>query len=80
MGGSVIEYGLLFSYGYGYGYMCLSVSVHLCLSQVSVPGVVSKDMDRLIRFLAYRLFSTSPTLCYKEILVPTNLQNKGTFL
>ena len=41
------------------------------LSQV---GVISKGMDRLIWFFAWRLFSTSPTLCYKEIQVSTEIR------
>ena len=43
---------------------CLSV----CLSQV---GVLSKRMDGVIWFLTWRLLSTSPTLCFKEIQVST---------
>jgi len=39
--------------------VCLSVSV----------GVLTKEMNGLIWFSAWRIFSTSPTLCFKEIKV-----------
>jgi len=44
------------------------VSVYLHLSQVSV---LSNGVGALIWFLAWQLFSTSPTLCYKKIQVYT---------
>ena len=46
---------------------CLSV----CLSQV---GVLSKRMDGIIWFWACGLLSTSPTLCFKETEVSTNIR------
>jgi len=55
----------------------VSVCMSVCLSQVVV---LSKGMDglSLIMFLSWRLLSTSPTLCFKEIQVST--KNKGAFL
>jgi len=49
--------------------LCLSVCV--CLSQV---GVLSKGMNGLMWFLAWRLFSTSPALSFKEIRVFTKIR------
>ena len=48
---------------------CLSVC--LCLLQV---GDLSKRMDGLRWFLVWRLLSTCPTLCYKEIQVSTKIK------
>jgi len=42
----------------------------VCLSQV---GVLSKWMDGSSWFLACRLLSTYPTLCFKQIQVPTKM-------
>ena len=50
----------------GTNYGPVFVSVRLCLSQV---GVLLKWLDGSSRFLAWRLLSTSPTLCFKEIQV-----------
>jgi len=47
-----------------YGPMSFFLSVCLCLSQL---GVLSKEMNGLIWFLAWKLFSTSSSLCFKEI-------------
>ena len=48
--------------------LCLSVSVSVrdCPTRCSV-GVLSKGMDGLTWFSAWRLLSTSPALCSKEI-------------
>ena len=46
--------------------LCLSVSVSVCLSQVSI---LLKRLNGLSWFLAWRLPSTYPTLCFKEIQV-----------
>ena len=54
--------------------LCLSV----CLSQV---GVLLKWLDGSSWFLAWRLPSTSPILCFKEIQVCTKIRvlPSGTF-
>ena len=52
--------------------VCLSVRPQLSVS-LSQVGVLSKWMNGLIWFLVWRLLSTSPTLCSKEIQV------SGTF-
>jgi len=59
------------------GSVCLSVCV--CLPQV---GVLSKGMNTLIWFLAWMLFSTSHTLCFKEIQLSTEIRvlTSGTHL
>ena len=50
--------------------LCLSVRVRVRLSQV---GILSKRMNELGWFLAWELHSTYPTLCYKEIHVPSKI-------
>ena len=57
--------------------VCLSVSV--CLSQV---GVLSKQVEELNWVLAWELPSTSPTVCYKKIQVPSKIRvfPSGTLL
>ena len=58
---------------------CLSVCLSVCLSQV---GVLLKWLDGSSWFLAWRLLSTSPTLCcFKEIQVRTKIRvlPSGTF-
>jgi len=50
-----------------YPSLCRSV----CLSQA---GVVSKRLDKSSWFLAWRLPSTYPTLCYKVICVSSELE------
>jgi len=54
--------------------LCLSV----CLSQV---GVLLKWLDGSSWFLAWRLLSTSPTVCFKEIQVSAKIRvlPSGTF-
>ena len=54
--------------------LCLSV----CLSQV---GVLLKWLDGSSSFLAWRLLSTSPALCFNEIQVCTKMRvlPSGTF-
>ena len=56
--------------------LCLCLTV--CLSQV---GVVLKWLDASSWFLAWRLLSTSPTLCFKETRVSTRIRvlPSGTF-
>ena len=49
----------------------VAMALCLCLSQVSV---LSKWMDGSSWFLASRLLSTYPTLCYKEIQVYTKIR------
>ena len=49
----------------------VSVCVCLCLSQV---GVVLKWLDGSSWFLAWRLLSTSPTLCFEEIRICTKVR------
>jgi len=44
--------------------------VYVCLTQV---GVLSKGMNGLIWFLAWRLLLTSPALCFKEVQVSTKI-------
>ena len=51
--------------------VCLSVRVRVRLSQV---GVLSKRMNESGWFLARELHSTYPTLCYKEIHVPSKIR------
>ena len=46
--------------------VCECVCVCVCPSQV---GVLSNCLDGLSWFLAWRLLSTGPTLCFKEIHV-----------
>jgi len=46
--------------------LCLSVHPSICLSQASI---LSQWLDESSWFLAWRLPSTYPTLCYKEILL-----------
>ena len=46
--------------------LCLSVCLSVCLSQV---GVLSKQPDGSSCVLAWKLLSTYPTLCYKDIPV-----------
>jgi len=62
----------------------LAIPLCLCLSQVSLSqvGVLSKGMNGLIWFLARRLFSTIPTLCFKQTRVSTKTRilPSGTFL
>ena len=53
--------------GTGTSYGCLSVS----LLQVDV---LSKGINGLIWFVAWRLLSTSPTLCFKEIQVSAKIR------
>ena len=48
--------------------LCQCLSLSVCLSQV---GVLSKWMDGLSRFLACRLLSSYPMLCFKEFQVYT---------
>jgi len=50
--------------------VCVCVCVSVCLSQV---GVLSKWINGSSWFLARRLLSTSPTLCFKEIQVSTTI-------
>jgi len=45
--------------------------VYVCLTQV---GVLSKGMNGLIWFLAWRLLLTSPALCFKEVQVSTKIR------
>jgi len=56
----------------------VSVSVCVCLSQVGVP---TKGINGSIWSLTWRLLSTSPTLCFKEIQVSTKMRvlPSGTF-
>ena len=49
----------------------VSVRVRVRLSQV---GVLSKRMNESGWFLAWELHSTYPTLCYKEIHVPSKIK------
>ena len=50
--------------------VCLSVCLSVCMSvRLSQAGIVSKRLDESSWFLARRLPSTYPTLCYKEIWV-----------
>ena len=50
-------------------YASAGTSYGLCLSVTSRSWrVLSKKMNGLISFFAWRLLSTSPTLCFKEIL------------
>jgi len=52
--------------------LCLSVScLSVCLSQV---GVLSKQVNESGWFLAWGLHSTYPTLCCKEIHVPSKMR------
>jgi len=50
--------------------LCQCLSLSVCLSQV---GVLSKWMDGLSRFLACRLISSYPMLCFKEFQVYTKI-------
>jgi len=51
------------------------VHVCVCLSvRLSQVGVLSKGLNGLIWFLAWRLLSTSPILCFKEIQVSTKIK------
>jgi len=51
--------------------LCMSVCLCLCLSQV---GVLSKRLNEWGWFFAQDLLSTRPTLCYKEIQVPSKIR------
>ena len=51
--------------------LCLCPCLSVCLSITSRCSV--KKMDGLICFLAWRLLSTSPTLCLKEIQVSAKI-------
>jgi len=59
------------SAGTSYSPVSVCLSVCVCLSGV---GVLSKRMNGLIWFLAWRLFSTSLTLCFKESQVSTKIR------
>ena len=49
----------------------VSVSVSVCLSEV---GVILKRLNESGWFLAWELHSAYPTLCYKEIHVPSKIR------
>ena len=51
--------------------LCLCLSVCLCLSEV---GVLLKWLNGLSGFLTWRLPSTYPTLCYKEIVLTPKIR------
>jgi len=55
----------------GTSYGPVFVCVCVCLSQVDV---LSKRMNESSWFLAWELHSTYPTLCYKEIHVPSKIR------
>ena len=53
--------------------LCLSVSLSVCLSQV---GVLSKRLSGSSSFLARRVHSTNPTLCYHTFQASTPCSEK----
>ena len=55
----------------GISYGPVSVCLSVCLSQV---GVLLKWLDGSSWFLAWRLLSTSPALCFKEIQVTAKIR------
>jgi len=51
--------------------LAMALCPSVCLSQV---GVLLKWLDGSSWFLAWRLLSTSPTLCFKDIHVSTKIR------
>jgi len=59
---------------YSCGAMRAWVLALVLCPRLSQVGVLSKGMNGFICFLAWRLLSTGPMLCFKEIQVSTRIR------